>query len=425
MANPDALTFNEYQKTHRFTAGITSKMDIAAGQELLFGAYSRDTRYRESVPSTIQLRSIHTPGISWQYNLTFKKGSIKNHFSAGIDYQWQSIDEHRHPNLGKAVAGAEIVSLETISQKAAGVYLLDRVELGHKWGMVISLRHDVMDNELEDKLKTGGRDLSGSATFRQNSGRVGLTWNPASEVGVYTNWGTGFLPPSTEELANNPDDLGGFNQRLVPATSSGEEIGLRGILSRTFFYDVAMFYLRTENDFGRYRIASRPLETFYRNVGASNRYGLETLLTWLPLKAAEIKVAYTYSHLKYSSIMSMTSDSELSGTFLPNSPAHQAFFDIQSSLSSHWLVGLSLEMQSRATIDATNSVWIDGYTLVHARTSYHLAIGGVSVEFTISGRNIFGVEYIAFTEPDPDGNSYQPAATAEYIAGLRIYLPGK
>jgi len=40
----------------------------------------------------------------------------------------------------------------------------------------------------------------------------------------------------------------------------------------------------------------------------------------------------------------------------------------------------------------------------------------------ISGRNVFSNKYIAFTEPDPDGNSYQPGSAAEVFIGARLYL---
>jgi len=36
--------------------------------------------------------------------------------------------------------------------------------------------------------------------------------------------------------------------------------------------------------------------------------------------------------------------------------------------------------------------------------------------------NAGNVEYIAFTEPDPDGNSYQPGPTREVFAGVRLVL---
>jgi iron complex outermembrane receptor protein len=423
MANPDAITFNEYQRTRRFTGGLVGRIRISDRPDLSFTAYVRSTRYKESVPSSIQHRTFRTPGFSLQYNLDSGRGPLKNHFSAGADLGWQTIDEFRRPNLGLAVEGAEVLSDERIEQRGVGVYLLDRVELGSKWGVVFSLRRDDIRNELDDRLKAGGVDLSGGASFRKSTARIGLTWNPSPGVGLYASWGSGFLPPATEELANNPDALGGFNRRLVPATSAGEEVGARGSLGGRLYYDVALFHLTTENDFGRYRIESRPLETFYRNMGATRRYGLECFLAWYPLPSLAMKLAYTLSDFKYTSYL--VQDEPISGTWLPNSPKHMGYFDAEYRLRPDIIVGGSVEFQSRSYIDQTNSAWVRGFTLLHVRLGYRFRAVGKQAELLLSGRNILGTKYIAFTEPDPDGNSYQPAPTGEATLSLRIFLGEK
>ena len=49
----------------------------------------------------------------------------------------------------------------------------------------------------------------------------------------------------------------------------------------------------------------------------------------------------------------------------------------------------------------------------------------ITIEFQSGGfvlSNGFPDEYYGFTEPDPDGNSYQPAATASWTVGLRVGL---
>ena len=79
-------------------------------------------------------------------------------------------------------------------------------------------------------------------------------------------------------------------------------------------------------------------------------------------------------------------------------------------------------------VDATNRIFPNGYgrtdpyALVHVRVGYKFEFGGTPLELFLAGRNIFNVLYYGFTEPDPDGNSYQPAPTAEWSLGLRIGL---
>jgi iron complex outermembrane receptor protein len=185
-------------------------------------------------------------------------------------------------------------------------------------------------------------------------------------------------------------------------------------------FDVSVFQLHTDNDFDRYRVETRPLETFYRNAGSSQRFGVESYLAWTPAAPVTVQVAYTYSHFKYTNTEGAYGD--IHGHWLPNSPEHQLFADVQCSPLRPLTLALSGELLSRWYIDPTNATSEDGYALLHARAAYRLPVGGVGAELTVAVRNIFNQQYIAFTEPDPDGNSYQPAAERELFAGLRLAL---
>ncbi|MGE5399447.1 MAG: TonB-dependent receptor family protein [Ignavibacteriales bacterium] len=416
MANPDALKFNEYQETGRFSGGIVGEIYISHSRQIQFNGFFRRTLYKEPVPSSVQHRAMESPGFSIQYNMHSESGDYRNNLSFGADLQQQIIDEYRKPNLGDAVEGGEYLSDQKIEQKGLGFFLLDRIELGQRWGLMLSLRYDRVVNSLTDNLRLNGVDLSGSADFRKTTGRVGVTYSPVPSLNIYANWGQGFLPPSTEELVNNPAGQGGFNTGLVSATSYGEEAGIRGTIGRDFIYDMDIFYLNTDKDFDRYRITSRPLETFYRNLGSSRRFGLETYLEFRPLRSVNARVSYTYSNFKY------TTDNVTDGNTLPNSPVHQAYIEVAYNLIKDISLALSSEVQSRWYINTENSASIGGFTLYHARLSYMLNLNGFKGEFSLFMRNIFSREYIAFSEPDPDGNSYQPGPLSEISGSLRIGL---
>jgi iron complex outermembrane receptor protein len=427
QANPDSASKNEYQKTQRGTSGLAATINLAENLDLAASACYRRTKYAESVPSTVIHRDFDTPGLTVQVNHKAGRGRLRNFLAVGADYAWQSIDETKYPNLGGAVEGPDLVADQTMTQTGAGVFVLDRLEIGPHWGVSASARYDRVTNELDDHLQAGGADLSGDVAYKRATGRLGLTWNPTAAFGLYASWGTSFLPPGTEELVNNPFALGGYNTELVAATSSGEEIGARGSIGQTLTYDLALFYLATENDFGRYRIVTRPLETFYGNVGSTHRYGLETSLAWYPLEVLTVRAAYTYSHFKYVTAETLTGEM-YEDTWLPNCPQHQLFVDGECRVTPALTAGASLEHVGAWYIDATNRLLPNGYgrtdpyTLVHVRVGYKFELGGTPLELVLAGRNIFNVLYYGFTEPDPDGNSYQPAPTAEWSLQVRIGL---
>ncbi len=418
--NPDALTYNEFQRTRRGSSGVVGRVRLTPNQELGFVAYYRHTQWEEAVPSSVQHRAYDTSGGTLRWGWTRHVGSVVNHLSLGSDLEWQEIDDYRRPNLGRAREGVQILSDENISQRGLSFWALDRIEVAPRWSVVLGARHDSIDNSLDDLLQTGGVDLSGGASFAKTTARAGVAWELSPTLAAYASWGQGFLPPATEELANNPAHLGGFNESLAPATSQGPEVGVRGTLGSTFGYDVDVFRLTTANDFGRYRISSRPLETFYRNAGDSTRYGLEALLSWLPVPDLALNLAYTYSHFTYDEVQ--FESTTYHGTWLPNSPRHQAYLDAAYDLGMGLEVGGDVQVLSRAYIDPSNNTWIGGYTLYGARVGYRFQALGGTMELLLSGRNLTSASYIAFTEPDPDGNSYQPGPGREWFAGLLVHL---
>ena len=418
--NPDALTYNEYQHTRRGTVGVTGRFGVSANSDLDFSLYGRFWQWKESVPSSVQHRDYQSPGGFLQYSVRGHLGSLANVVSVGTDLDFQSINDYRRPNLGGAVEGAVVLSDQDIFQRGEGFYVLDRLEFARDWSAIAGLRYDSIDNVLTDNLRTVGVDKSGEKSFSKTTGRVGVAWNPMASFGVYASWAQGFLPPATEELANNPDAFGGFNEHLVPATSTGEEFGVRGDASNMFTYDVALFHLVTDNDFGRYRMTGRPLETFYENAGASTRWGVETLLGFFPTPELSMELAYTYSRFRYDKVHYL--GTYYDGTSLPNSPEHQATFDAEYRFTPHLMVGVSAEMFTRAYIDPSNATWIGGYTLIGARIGYSTRIAGLATDFLLSGRNLGGKHYIAFTEPDPDGNSYQPGPEREIFGGVQLHF---
>jgi iron complex outermembrane receptor protein len=420
MANPDAIKYNEYQRTIRQTGGLRGRFDLGAGQELGFVGYFRHTQYTESVPSSVQHRGLNAPGLSLQYKGRFGSGRWRSTLSAGADLDGQTIDEYRRPNLGDAVEGDTIVSDQTADQGRVGLFAMARVEAGSRWALLLGLRHDRIRTQLDDHLKANGLDLSGERTFGEATGRVGVSFAATSRLDLYASWGQGFLPPATEELYANPDALGGFNTSLVPASSRGGEVGARGSLGRGLAYELTVFHLATKNDFERYRIPARPLETFYHNAGDTRRWGLETRVEWSPAPPLHLTAAYTFSDFIYTRYEGISLPGDLSGNALPNSPRHQAALEAVYTWRRRWVVAANLLALTRAYVDATNATWIDGYALLGMRLARRFTIGGRQLEAFVSGRNLADVEYIAFTEPDPDGNSYHPGPEREVFAGLRV-----
>jgi iron complex outermembrane receptor protein len=279
----------------------------------------------------------------------------------------------------------------------------------------------------EDKMN-GVIDLSGDARYHKTTARLGFSFCLSSLFNFYGTVGQGFLPPATEELTSNTVSYGGFNGTLSPVVSLGGELGLRGIIGQGFYYDITGFLMKTDNDFYRYRILpERPLETFYGNAGKTHRIGVESFIHWQPLKNMDIKTAYTFSDYKYEETspdsmytIGVMLPAIVEGNALPNSPRHQLSVEFEYKIGHHFTIGLSTEYQSQWYIYTNNDIAQDGFNLYHARASYEFRIGKVKAEISMYGKNLTNFSYIAFTEPDPEGFSYHPAAGREFFGSVRI-----
>ena len=439
--NPDAVPKNEYIYTQRFTTGASADIGINENNKILLNGFVRRTGYKESVPSSVISRTYVTPGASAQYILTLNGNNVKHTISAGTDLQFQSINETKRANLGGGVEDySSLLSNQDIWQSGAGLFLTYRLDFLEKWSATLSTRYDNIHYELTDNFKVP-RDLSDTRNYEKPTFKIGLSYTPADNMNLFANIGQGFVAPAVEELANNPSPLiyGGFNKDLTYATSLGGEVGIRGDLhGNSFYYEATLFYLSTKNDFDRFRIPGRPLETFYRNTDSlgnalsSNRYGAELYFRYSPSSKIEFQAAYTYSNFKYSvntperiimddeTIVKYIKD----GNFLPNSPEHQLYADLQYNITSRLYAGFSGEVYSRSYIDGANieAESVPGFALFNARIGYNFTICNYDYDAYIFAKNIFGRKWIAFTEPDPGGNSYQPGSPFEIFAGLSIKL---
>jgi outer membrane receptor protein involved in Fe transport len=269
-----------------------------------------------------------------------------------------------------------------------------------------------------------------------------VSYSLNNTVNLFITWSKGFLPPSTEELASNPVGYSGFNTHLVPAVSDCSEIGIRGFSNEKLAYEMTGFIMNTENDFFRFKQTGRGnQEVFYGNAGNSKRYGIETCVSYQILSNLVVQVAYTFSDYKYiSSLIDpvytdpayvLTTPPE-KGQWLPNSPKHQLYSEVVYSINKRLKISLAGEYQSKWAIytdpkaynceldPAVFQNWQHGFNLFHTRVSYNLNIRKVRGEISIFVRNIAGARYMAFTEPDPDGNAYHPGPGREFFGNIRI-----
>ncbi len=451
QANPDANPFNEYQKTNRTTVGFHGKYYFSALHDLEATAYIHSWNYKETSNKNAEYRSITNPGASIQYNLHLNLGNLNNNISFGTDLKWQNIGLYKLQSAANPLRKESIdeTNIETdsllanqvISQSSVGAFILYMLETG-KFTLTGSLRYDRMYNALTNKMAALDSAIT-EKNFKNVSARIGASYSIVNAATIFIDWSQGFMPPSTEELGSNPVGYSGFNTHLIAATSNCSEIGIRGFFGEKLSYEFTGFIMNTKNDFFRFKQTGRGnQEVFYGNAGNSKRYGIETFFSYQIIKSLTLRVAYTYANYKYvsASIDPVYTDPVYvltyppsAGQWLPNSPRNQLYSEVIYTISKRLKLTFATEYQSKwavytdprayyGQLDPIYQNWQSGFNLYHAGLSYNMNISKMKGECSLFVRNLTAARYMAFTEPDPDGNAYHPGPSREFFVNIRLFF---
>jgi iron complex outermembrane receptor protein len=445
-ANTDAIPYNEFHKTQRLTGALQGRFDVGTNQDLQLKGFFRMNKYRETSNNGDDHKPFINTGFTAQYNAHFGGEKLMNHISLGVDYESKTMTEIEfgvpdeahinHDRVDNHFSEAtfdtpDILINQIIKQKSAGVFLIDKLDIGKKLFATLNLRYDYVYNELLNNIPVpDSLSQNGNRAFQNTSFRFGLVYDVAKFLNIYASYGSGFLVPTEDELYNNPVTWGGFNEQIKPSTYMGGEIGVRGDAGKRFYYDVTGYYIDTKNEFYRYGIPERGNNTaFFGNKGASTRYGVEAYISYIPVDFLKFDIAYTWLHAQY------TSPDSSKGHWIPQCPQHVLAAEASVKFLKHFTIGVNLEYQSKWYIQVDDSIynqftengikrnsWVNGFTTFGANLSYKFNLGPIQSEVSLFGKNLFDEQYFGFTEPNngSDYNSFQAAPGREFFVSLKL-----
>jgi iron complex outermembrane recepter protein len=445
-ANTDAVPYNEFHETQRLTGALLGRFEVATNQDITAKIFGRMNNYRETSNNGDDYKPYVQFGGTAQYNLHFGKENLMNHISAGVDFMSQTLTEHEfavpdedhidHNRVDsywsrEAFDLDQLLINQIIKQRSTGIYLIEKLDVAKKVFFTLNLRYDNVYNQLinniPDTIVT-----SGNRSFQKPTFRFGVAWDACKYANIYANIGTGFLVPTQDELYNNPVTWGGFNEQIKPSTSQGIEGGIRGDIARKFHYDVAVYDVKTKDEFYRYSIPDRGNNTaFFGNMGQSNRFGVEAFVSYSPIKNIILDLSYTFANYKY------TEPDSVNGHFIPQSPQHTLVAEVSYNFLKHFTVTGNLLTVSKWYIQVDDSIynqytengikrnsWVPGYTTFGLDLKYNWKLWNLNGELGLYMKNLFDEQYFGFTEPNngPDYNSYQPAPGREFFLSLKLRL---
>lgn len=350
---------------------------------------------------------------SYSYNTVFENGI--NNFIIGYDMAIQHDARARFNNNNSEKGRQSADQTETFNNLAA--FVINRVEMSN--GLIINLNARFDNNRLatEDKAMII-EDLSGSKTMNTLNYGAGLNYQIVKWLQPYLRFGTSFETPTLSELTTTENNIEGFNQDLDAQKSSTYDLGIRGN-GRHLSYEATGFFTQTKDEIVSYEFTtSSTSRTVFRNAGKTERYGLETSLSYQSNKGLIINGSCTVAKYKFKEyqVNNLTYD----GQSLPGIP------DIQGSLSLSYPVNDNLFLRWNSTytgqifLNDVNSNSYDPFVLSSFSTRYKVNLGRHALSLFGGVNNVFNSDYMDNLRTNAfGGRFYEPGPGRNFYLGVR------
>ena len=261
-------------------------------------------------------------------------------------------------------------------------YAQAELDLAPRWTATLGVRDGQVRFRSEDRYIVGANgDDSGSVSYGYTNPVAALQWRLRDDLQVYLSAARGFESPTFGELAYRPDGLGGFNLTLRPQTSRQWELGAKWRGAAGLSVDAAVFDARTEDEIG---VATNQggRQTF-RNVGRTQRRGLELDLRWRLSPAWRAQLAATWLDATYVDGFAVCAAVPCATPTLPVAPGNRiagtldrsAYAELAWTPRAGWDLALEARGQGRQPVNDLNNDFAGGFGLLAARVMHSMPAG--------------------------------------------------
>ncbi|MEP7380918.1 MAG: TonB-dependent receptor [Gemmatimonadota bacterium] len=360
-----------------------------------------------------------------------QRGMTRHHLwrlSAGADVQSQRDDRRNFANCAGITTlpqlpncpNTQMQGNESVHQleKVASAGLFARGEVNRAFLTVTgTLRGDQTAFSVRDYRATYA--LGGALQSRTMSAltpMLGVSIRARPTLSVYANIASSFETPTTTELANRPDGTSGLNRDLKPQRGRTLEAGLKGILARRLFVDLALFTIATQDELVPFEIPNSGGRRYFRNAGETRRQGAELAVSTsvgpLDLGGALTRLQYTYEDY-------LVGTTRLDGKKVPGvAPLSSSLF--ATARRPFGFATLEMQQGARTAADDANVNYAPGWVLWNARIGVTQWASG-RVQPVVGVDNLFDRSYAANVVANATrGRFFEPGAGRRVYVSLRV-----
>ena len=266
----------------------------------------------------------------------------------------------------------------------------------------------------------------------QFSPMVGVVYRLSPSSRWYAHAATAFQTPTTSELGNRPDGLGGFNPQLGPERVLGLETGCRVRWAR-LDWAIALYQLQVADALIPFQVEREDSEEIYfRNAGQARNRGLELSLAAVPYPGLRADVAYTFGDYVFADYEVETADGlvQLKGNEVPGVPRHRLFAALGYESPRGLFAEAELERVGRYWANDFNgpppgstAAPDEFFNRAYLRVDLRLGFDYRAVRAFVAVENLFDARYNGSVVPNAfGGRFFEPAPGRTWHLGLEVGL---
>lgn len=420
------LTRNAGKDVTQGQAGLTLHRVFADGGDATLSAFGF-TRDLEN-PQTFAYIDLNRLDYGMRFSIThpLPLGSLDERLTAGLDVQRQQDDRINY-NYVLATArpdtSRQLDQLEHVTE--VGPFVQSAVQLNRQVSVTGGLRYDWVDFNVQGRLPVTptSPDVSGGRLMRSLSGSVGVAVAPSDAATTYGNVGTSFETPTTTELVNQPNGVGGINPTLAPQRAVNYEVGVRGDVVGRLNYSLALFQADVRDELIPYQVPppAAPGRVFYKNAGHSRHRGVELGTNLELMSGLNLIAAWTYSDFVYTSYTSGAH--VLDGRAIPGIPQHWLHLLLRArpALARGAWAELEETHSSGYVVDDTLNTRTSPWSTTNVRLGWDGSRGRLSARPFVGFNNLFNEVYVSSVVINAaQGRYYEPAPGRNIYVGFSL-----
>ena len=334
--------------------------------------------------------------------LNYKNG--KNNLQVAAELLDQSDQRDRYLNI-LGSQGSNNFSQEEKFQNFS-FSILDELKLEALF-FRLSLRYDDM--------RLGTDSFSQDQIYQVINPSLGVSYELNPFQHVYVNFSTSFETPTLSELSANPSGAEGFNFELSPSEAISYELGWKGQWQK-FKLETNLFLIESSNEILPYELEEFPGRSFYRNTGATQRYGLE-LAAQYKYKQWEVRTSITQAKYLFKGSYNNLDNS------LPGIPNSQIFLQLGYTTNNSLNFLITAEHIGDLYANNSNTVRVESFQNVRLQVGKSFNFNNIDLTFSGGINNIFNERYFDNIRLNAFGKRYyEPAPTRNAYIGFQIEI---